>query len=71
MDVFFETLAKTDSEEKAFEALKRYLVKKRLELAETLNSEPAVDSSAELEEIWDLMQKEKALKKIMKRDSTN
>lgn len=71
MDVFFETLAKTDSKEKAFEALKRHLVKKRLELAETFNPEPGADSSVEFEEIWDMMQKEKALRKIMKRDNMN
>lgn len=67
MDIFFQTLAKTDSEEEAFEALRRYLVKKKLEMADVLNLQTGTDSLAEFEEVWELVQRERALRKIIKK----
>lgn len=67
MDIFFETLAKTDSMEEAFEGLRRHIVKKKLEMADVLSQESGFGTPVDFEEIWELTLREKALRKIMKK----
>lgn len=61
LEIFFKALERTDSKEEAMKALRIALVKRKLKL-------PTIEEEVEkeFEEIWDLMQKEEILSKIVK-----
>lgn len=66
MEVFFESLAKTKSKKNAFEALKKHLVKRRLQTTEIREFQGTEDSlMKEFEEVWMLIQKKRILEKLL------
>lgn len=60
LDIFFETLQNTDSKEQAFQALKRTLIKRKLQIKD----EKEGDVEKEFEELWALKEKERILRNI-------
>jgi hypothetical protein len=60
IDVFFETLNRTNSQEEAFKALKTCFVKRKLELGLIENGEE------EFEEIYKLLERDRCLSEILK-----
>lgn len=67
MDIFFDTLEKTDSREKAMDAVKAALLKRKLDIVDDGRSYE--EARAELEELLRLFEKEKILSKIVARDA--
>jgi len=66
MDIFFDTLEKTNSREKAIDAVKAILLKRKLDIVDDGRSYE--EAKAELEELLKLFEKERILSKIVARN---
>lgn len=62
LEIFFETLQKTDSKEEALKALKTAFVKRKLNLM----SVERPNAEIEFEDLCALIEKERSLKEILK-----
>jgi len=65
MDVFFDVLEHSGSREKAVEALKRHLNKKKLQSDNPAINEDDKAVMERLEELWSLVEKDRVLKKML------
>lgn len=61
IDIFFETLLKTNSKEEAFKALQASFVKRKLSLVDVIK----YDATNEFKELWSLIERERSLRKIL------
>ena len=62
LDIFFQTLQKTDSKEEALKAFKAEFVKRRLNLMNIVK----YNVNEEFEELWNLIEIERSLKEILR-----
>ena len=64
MNIFFENLANSNSKESAFKALKKYLIKRKLDISD--ESRTYEEIKKEFEELKDLIKKNEILEKLVK-----